>query len=50
MSTAQDLCQLLDDDVVVLSSARRADKRIVTARDVIDRFGAHPWQWCGNRA
>lgn len=50
MSTDQDFYQLLDDHVVVLNSARRVDKRIVTARDVIDRFGVHPSQWCDYRA
>ncbi len=50
MSTDQDFYQLLDDDVWVLNSARRADRRIVTAQDVADRFGVRPSQWCDYRA
>ncbi|MFF2548150.1 hypothetical protein ACFVUY_37110 [Kitasatospora sp. NPDC058063] len=50
MSRDMDFYQLLDDHVRVLNRSRKSSQRIITADEVIARFGVTPAQWPAFRA
>ncbi|MCX4826464.1 hypothetical protein OG883_43275 [Streptomyces sp. NBC_01142] len=51
MSADQDYYQLLDGDRVrIINRSRKASKRIVTAVEVLERYGVTPAQWPDYRA
>ncbi|MFD7583013.1 5'-3' exonuclease H3TH domain-containing protein [Kitasatospora sp. NPDC059817] len=50
MSRDMDFYQLLDDRVRILNRSRKSFQRIITADEVIARFGVTPTQWPAFRA
>lgn len=50
MSRDMDFYQLLDDDVRILNRSRKASQRIITADEVLTRYGVTPAQWPAFRA
>ncbi|MFD8783753.1 5'-3' exonuclease H3TH domain-containing protein [Kitasatospora sp. NPDC059599] len=50
MSRDMDFYQLLDDRVRILNRSRKSSQRIITAAEVVTRFGVAPAQWPAFRA
>ncbi|MFE3206360.1 5'-3' exonuclease H3TH domain-containing protein [Embleya sp. NPDC059237] len=49
-SRDRDFYQLLDDRVRILNTSRAADRRIINAAEIKQRFGVFPDQWCDRSA
>jgi DNA polymerase-1 len=50
MSTDKDYYQLVDDSMRILNTALKRDRRILDGREIMNRHGVTPRQWCDFRA
>ena len=50
MSTDRDFYQLVSDSVFVLNTRMRRGNRVIGRREILDRYGVEPDQWCDYRA